>query len=143
VQAREELEADPEYAGLDLSDLKPDWTSKKGFYAPDVPSLQARARWNRRWLRERPEKEIVVVAHGDCLRYITEGYNSGKPWANTGKHAAHIPPHTTQWLNPEVRVYTFASEDDDDAKVIAVGKAAQQGSDEPTSSGFAPNSSTY
>ncbi|EIN09819.1 phosphoglycerate mutase-like protein [Punctularia strigosozonata HHB-11173 SS5] len=124
--SREELEADPEYAGLDLSDLKPDWNSKKGFYATDVASLQARARWNRRWLRGRPEKEIVVVAHGDCLRYITDGWNSGKPWANT-----------------EVRAYTFASEDDDDAKLIPLGKTAQEGTDEPTSSGFTPGSSTY
>jgi broad specificity phosphatase PhoE len=71
--SRADLEANPEYAGLDFSTLTDDWTSKQGFYASDVKTLQARARWNRRWLRERPEKSIVLVAHGDCLRYLTEG----------------------------------------------------------------------
>jgi broad specificity phosphatase PhoE len=67
------LESDPEYSGLDFSELTPEWNSKKGFYAYDVASLQARARWCRQWLRDRPEQEIVVVAHGDILRYITDG----------------------------------------------------------------------
>ena len=96
-QSREDLEANPEYSGLDFSLLTPDWTSKRGFYAPETKSLAARARWNRKWLRERPEKDIVVVAHGDCLRYITEGYNS-----------------LTHWANTEVRVYTFKCEENED-----------------------------
>ena len=69
------LEAIPEYAGLDFSELTPDWMSKKDFYAATVPALQARARWCRKWLRSLPEREIVVVAHGDILRYMTEAYD--------------------------------------------------------------------
>ncbi|KAI0079362.1 phosphoglycerate mutase-like protein [Panus rudis PR-1116 ss-1] len=127
---REVLEADPEYAGLDFSNLTPDWTSKQGFYACDEDTLKARARWNRQWLRARPEKEIVVVAHGDCLRYITEGYNSHRPWANA-----------------EVRVYTFACEEEDDkdgeAWLVPLNQppqVAKEGTTEPTSSEMADES---
>lgn len=130
MQPREILEADPEYAGLDFSGLTPDWTSKKGFYASTVPALQARARWNRRWLRSRPEREIVVVAHGDCLRYITDGFNSGAPWANA-----------------EVREYTFEKEEDEDeqgeAWVIPVKEIAKEGAEEPTSSDLRKANRTY
>lgn len=60
-------------------------------------ALKERARWNRRWLRERPEHHIVVVSHGDCLRYITGDVNTHEPWANT-----------------EVREYTFEVDEDED-----------------------------
>lgn len=120
-QPKEVLEADLEYAGLDFSELTPDWTSKQGFYACTVPALQNRARWVRRWLRARPERDIVVVAHGDILRYMTDGYNSGAPWANA-----------------EVRQYTFAREEEDDAQgeavLIPVKEVAKEGGEERTSS---------
>ncbi|CAL1714183.1 unnamed protein product [Somion occarium] len=120
---REQLEADPEYAGLDFSLLTPDWMSKRGFYACDMSALEARARWNRKWLRSRPEKEIVVVAHGDLLRYITEGYNSHRMWENA-----------------EVRAYTFLreEEEDEDGEAWLVplpgNPVAMEGSASPTSS---------
>ncbi|KAK4702077.1 hypothetical protein P7C70_g4145, partial [Phenoliferia sp. Uapishka_3] len=113
---REELEADPEFAGLDFSNLTPDWISKQGKYAPE--NVAARARWVRNWLRARPEKEIVLVAHGDILRMITDGVQSFRPWNNA-----------------EVKSYTFASEDDEDAKVIPIQKnVANEGDNDPTSS---------
>jgi len=119
--SREVLEAEPEFAGLDLSNLTPDWNSKKGFYAGDIETLKARAQWNRRWLRSRPEADIVVVAHGDCLRYITDGENSLKPWANC-----------------EVREYSFAVDEEQDGEgsawLVPVKKVVQEGADEPTSS---------
>ena len=96
----------PEYAGLDLSRLVPksdkiedDWTKKRGFWASDEKSLQNRARWVRRWLREQPEREIVVVSHADCLRYMTEGINTLSDWANT-----------------EVREYTFKVDEEEDVE---------------------------
>jgi hypothetical protein len=115
--SRADLEADPEFSGLDFSNLTDDWNSNQGFYGTDSKTLAARAKWCRRWLRERPEQSIVVVAHGDVLRYITDGRNSTKPWGNT-----------------EVREYTFKSEDDEDAAIVPVQKVAQEGGDDPTSS---------
>ncbi|RPD62147.1 phosphoglycerate mutase-like protein [Lentinus tigrinus ALCF2SS1-7] len=119
--AREVLEADPEFAGLDFSALTPDWTSKAGFYAATEEAIAARARWARRWLRARPEQHIVVVGHGDCLRYITKGYNTHEPWANV-----------------EVREYTFAAEEAEDSSgegwLVPVAKVAQEGEAQPTSS---------
>ena len=115
------LEAIPEYAGLDFSELTPDWMSKKDFYAATVPALQARARWCRKWLRSLPEREIVVVAHGDILRYMTEGYNSH-----------------TWWANAEVREFTFEVEEEADARgeawLVPVKTVAKEGTEDPTSS---------
>lgn len=46
------------------------WNSKQGVYAPTPEALIARARQLRRWLRERPEREIVVVGHGAFFDYV-------------------------------------------------------------------------
>ena len=54
---REVLEADPEFAGLNFELLTPDWISKKGIYDP--ANVAERAKWVRRWLRERKENKIV------------------------------------------------------------------------------------
>ncbi|THH32156.1 hypothetical protein EUX98_g2025 [Antrodiella citrinella] len=118
---REDLEANPEYAGLDFSALTPDWFAKEGFNAPTIPALQARARWNRKWLRARPERDIVLVAHADILRYITEGHNSHQDWANA-----------------EVREYTFKVNEEDDvdgeAVLVRVKQVAKEGEEAPSSS---------
>ncbi|KAI0773660.1 phosphoglycerate mutase-like protein [Fomes fomentarius] len=111
--AREDLAADPEYAGLDFSALTPDWTSKAGVYAASDAAIRARARWLRRWLRARPEQHIAVVAHGDLLRYITTGRNTHEPWANV------------------------EGDDEDEAWLVPVGKpqpVVKEGEAGPTSS---------
>lgn len=92
--------------------LTPDWTSKQGFYAPDSESVLKRAQWVRQWLRERPEKEIVLVAHGDVLRQITAGPDGSSSY---------------MWKNAEARIFHFdpKSVDSDDCfldqeRVVAV-----------------------
>ena len=61
-----------EFKSLDFSNVEPGWTSKKGIYDP--VNAGERAKWVRNYIRNRQEKEIVVVANGDILRWITEGY---------------------------------------------------------------------
>lgn len=100
-----------------------DWNSKEGQYASNVKTLQARARYVRRFLRDRQEKELVLVAHGDILRYIAFGKQDGSPWANT-----------------ETRSYRFKSNDDDDAWLKQIDVEAKEGTNEPTSGEMASNS---
>jgi broad specificity phosphatase PhoE len=93
--SKETLLADPEFADFDLSLLTPDWNSKQGFYGIDRFSLDKRARWVRQFLRDRPETNIVLVAHGDFLRMITRGPEQFS---------------TYKWKNAECRVFTFDPE---------------------------------
>ncbi|KAL1411576.1 hypothetical protein Q8F55_002540 [Vanrija albida] len=86
-------------AGLDFSTLSPDYATKQGIFDPDRAA--ERARVLRQWLRDRPEREIVLVAHGDILRYMVDGYHSSRKWNNT-----------------EVREFGFASQDDGDALLV-------------------------
>jgi len=111
------LEKVDEFKGIDFSSLESDWNGKKRDFAP--ANVAARAKWVRKWLRARPEKEIVVVAHGDILRQITKTH------------------YTHSWANAEVREYTFAAEDDEDADVVLVSKEARTGAQGPTSSELA------
>jgi broad specificity phosphatase PhoE len=45
-----------------------------GRYEPTNKALKERARAARRWLKARPEKEIVMVTHGGFLHYFTEDW---------------------------------------------------------------------
>ncbi|KAH8156247.1 hypothetical protein CIB48_g12000 [Xylaria polymorpha] len=92
---REELEADAEFAGFNFDRLTPEWTSKKGFWGPDQDALEHRAKRVRQFLRDRPEKNIVVVAHGGIIRRIT---------TTPAAHKARM------WWNAEVRVFQFNPE---------------------------------
>jgi len=62
--------------------------------APDA--LANRAKWVRQFLRERPENDIVLVAHGDVLRQITATKEGG--------------PSGHMWRNAEVRIFKFDPE---------------------------------
>ncbi|EER41618.1 phosphoglycerate mutase [Histoplasma capsulatum H143] len=48
--------------------------AQKGKWAPSAEAIANRAREARRWLKARPEKEIVVVSHGGFLHYFTEDW---------------------------------------------------------------------
>ncbi|KAI1377578.1 phosphoglycerate mutase-like protein [Hypoxylon crocopeplum] len=92
--SREALEADPEFAVFNLEPLTPDWNSKRGFWAPTEEALYNRARYVRQFLREWPEHNIVLVAHGDILRRITADPKTRQP-----------SPYP--WKNAEVRIFEF------------------------------------
>ncbi|KAG9123259.1 hypothetical protein FRC07_015177 [Ceratobasidium sp. 392] len=107
------LESTPEYTTdikhlgkLDFSPLTDDWNKKQGVYAADPEVLWARAQWVRRLIRDRPEETVVVVAHGNFLRYIVglDGYYD----------------RVRIWSNVEARLYTFESLDDERAKLVPV-----------------------
>ncbi|KAJ3771425.1 phosphoglycerate mutase-like protein [Lentinula raphanica] len=118
--SKDQLRQDDEFQGIDFESLEDDWNSKKGDFAPTTDKVRARARWVRRWLRDRPEQNIVVVAHGDILRQIIKSYF--EPWANA-----------------EVRKFTFRSETDEEADLIPLPAEteARTGAGEPTSSAMA------
>lgn len=54
-----------------------------GRYAPQNAALKERARAARRWLKARPEKEIVVVTHGGFLHYFTEDWEDSSQYQGT------------------------------------------------------------
>lgn len=110
--SKQELEQDPQFAGLNFSRLTPDWTSKTGFWAPDSQSIAKRAKWVRHFLRERPENAIVLVAHGDFLRQITCDADG---------------PSTYMWKNVEIQKFRFdeATVDQDDCFLKLVELSAR------------------
>lgn len=66
-----------------------------GEYAFEPKALLSRAAKLRRWIKARPENEIVLVAHGYFNHYMTgdvreDGYQT-TPW----------------WKEAEIRTYTF------------------------------------
>ncbi|KAL1960115.1 hypothetical protein VTO42DRAFT_287 [Malbranchea cinnamomea] len=88
---------------VDLSLVTEGWNDKsKGRYAPTTPAIAARAREARRWLKARPEKNIVVVSHGGYLHYFTEDWQDSTLYEGTG------------WANTEFRTYEFRDSVDDD-----------------------------
>ncbi|GAA5982393.1 hypothetical protein JCM10908_006629 [Rhodotorula pacifica] len=103
------LSSNPEFSSLSFSSLSPSplpahwlgapsWTSKQGIFDP--ARVGERVKWVRKWLKKREEERIVVVAHGDVLRWLTatgDPKEAQKPWANA-----------------EVRAFRFANNGDDD-----------------------------
>lgn len=69
---------------LDVSLLEEGWYEKIGMNGTGEEALRKRSCRLRRFLRERPENEIVLVSHGAFSHYITEhvdpkGHQTGKP----------------------------------------------------------------
>lgn len=102
--------------GVDFSNVKPGWWVHEGEYAFEPEALITRAARLRRWIKNRPEKEIVLVSHGFFNHFITgDVTESGE--------------QTTPWWNEaELRTYTFVDEPD------SADGAAFQGGD-PTVNG--------
>ena len=119
--SRDVLSQNPAFAGLDFSRLTPDWTSKMDFWSPDALSIANRARVVRQFLRDRPEKDIVLVAHGDILRQITCDASG---------------PSSYMWKNAEVQVFTFDPETVDQECFLKLKDVIE------AAGGYAPTSST-
>lgn len=79
--------------------LKDDWYKHDGQMATDPKALLIRAATLRRWIRDRPEKEIVLVAHGFFNHYLTGDVNE------EGEQT------TPWWTEAELRTYTFVEGD--------------------------------
>ena len=111
---KEDLEQEPEFAGLLFDRLTPDWISKTDFWAPDSLSVAKRTKWVRHFLRDRPEKNIVLVAHGDFLREITCDTNG---------------PSRYMWDQVEIQIYEFdeATVEQDEC-FIKIAEASRQAS---------------
>ncbi|KAJ5209618.1 Histidine phosphatase superfamily clade-1 [Penicillium cf. viridicatum] len=85
--------------GVDLDLVQDGWNNKlSGRYAPTNKALKERARAARRWLKARPEKEIVMVTHGGFLHYFTEDWEDSSQFQGTG------------WSNTEYRTFSFSEE---------------------------------
>ncbi|KUM62506.1 hypothetical protein ACN42_g4579 [Penicillium freii] len=96
--------------GVDLDLVQDGWNNKhlmyshlalekvSGRYAPTNKALKERARAARRWLKARPEKEIVMVTHGGFLHYFTEDWEDSSEYQGTG------------WSNTEYRTFSFSEE---------------------------------
>ncbi|KAJ5354987.1 uncharacterized protein N7496_012199 [Penicillium cataractarum] len=63
----------------------------------DFQKIRDRALYIRRWLKARPEKEIVVVSHGGFLHFLTDDWEDG----------------STGWANTECRTYEFLPDGND------------------------------
>lgn len=72
---------------VDLRLLKDGWWKKDGDNTPDDKHCHARAEKLRRYLKKRPEQNIVLVGHGKFFHFMTgnidaEGHQTGEYWTN-------------------------------------------------------------
>jgi broad specificity phosphatase PhoE len=80
---------------VDFDHVKHGWYVHEGEYAVDPKSLNARAAKLRRFIRDRPEKEVVLVSHGFFNHYITGDVNE------KGEQT------TPWWKETELRTFVF------------------------------------
>jgi hypothetical protein len=83
---------------VDFDNVQHGWFVHEGEYAFEPKALIARAAKLRRWIKNRPEKEVVLVAHGFFNHYITgdvdENGEQTTPW----------------WNEAELRTYEFVED---------------------------------
>ncbi|KAH9807343.1 Phosphoglycerate mutase family [Teratosphaeria destructans] len=89
---------------VDFEYVKSGWYLHEGEYATDPKALNARAAKLRRFIRGRPEKEIVLVTHGFFAHFLTGDVDE------EGKQT------TPWWGETELRTFRFV--DDEEAAMI-------------------------
>ncbi|THX47879.1 hypothetical protein D6D08_10124, partial [Aureobasidium pullulans] len=57
---------------IDVSLVEENWNSNDGIYDSSCEVLHERAKQLRRWLRERPEKEIAICGHSVFWHFFTD-----------------------------------------------------------------------
>ncbi|KAF2720971.1 hypothetical protein K431DRAFT_269474 [Polychaeton citri CBS 116435] len=93
---------------VDLTNVKDGWYQHIGEFATDHEHLVARATHLRQWIRNRPEREAVLVCHGLFAHYIT-GEVDEKGNQTTG-----------WWKDAELRTYRFTDGADEMALLSQV-----------------------
>ncbi|KXL44839.1 hypothetical protein M433DRAFT_58341 [Acidomyces richmondensis BFW] len=88
-----------EFPQVDFDHLSHGWFVHEGEYAIDPASLNLRAAKLRRFIRDRPEREIVLVSHGFFNHYLTGDVN------DLGEQT------TPWWKETELRTYSFIDGD--------------------------------
>lgn len=96
---------------VDFDHVKEGWFLHDGEYATTPPALKARATKLRRWIRDRPEKEIVLVSHGFFNHYITSDVDDNgvqtTPW----------------WRETEIRTFAFREGDTEEATIVETSES--------------------
>lgn len=138
----EELEK--EFAGqpVDFLLVTPDWTTKKGEWAPWTAPCKARALKARRWLRNREERNIAVVTHGGFISYLTEAHegwdaydleNLERKLTSTTNLTAEeriniwLKEHPSSgWRNCGYRAYAFDTTKEETASLVETEESRQR-----------------
>nr|POF14934.1 putative phosphatase spac5h10.03 [Quercus suber] len=119
-----EASDDPSDTGSDVDDLREEfpsvnfdhvennWYVHKGEYATDPAAVIARALKLRRWIRDRPEKAIALVAHGYFIHYLCGEVDE------TGEQT------TPYWQETELRTFVFV-DDDEQAMIKETAESAE------------------
>ena len=85
---------------IDFDHVKHGWWVHEGEFAFEPKALISRAANLRRWIKARPEKEVVLVSHGFFNHFLTgdvdEEANQTTPW----------------WGESELRTYRFVEGDE-------------------------------
>ncbi|BGP00586.1 Phosphoglycerate mutase family protein [Rhodotorula toruloides] len=109
----EETKARFPHEWLDWSEVEknPEWNQNRGEFEATEAKNVARARWVRKFIRERKEENVVVVSHHGLLRRIVKA-----------PHAHDRKKSPIQWDNATLREYKFADETgaDEEADLVRV-----------------------
>ena len=120
--SRDELEREFNSCPIDFGLVTDDWNSKNGKWGTTDEIVAVRALEARRWLKSRPEKEIVAVLHGGFVHHLTQEWTGSQPFMSSVP-SLYAPPGSTQlehltgsgWDKCELRTFIFVDELDDNA----------------------------